>query len=642
MRVTRLCFVFVAIALIAGVALAQSSPAAATDAAPGAQSAPAPAASAPAGQNAAPPAASAPAAEQAPAATASPSPVPSDAAAPTGAATTAPAAAAAAPPEPPRPALNVNQVIDRMIQRERAEVTAMTKYHPMVETYIQIVKHDDEMQTVPASDHYYLGRLDLSDGYHEKFFLDVEKTGFVAEVGKAFSPMRFLQHDLHRFWTIDYLPIGFAAMVFPDAQGFDKNKYTFQFLRREFLGDVKCLVFHVVPKDMKDRGAFLGRIWVEDHDYNIVRFNGVYVHQALITRYFHFDSWRNNVKPGLWLPSQIYSEESEAKAGILNKKVRFKCQTRLWAYDLKHSGRQEEFSEIEIEQDKQVSDESEKGTDFSPLMSLRAWERESEDNVVDRLEQAGLIAPPGPVDKMLEQIVTNVEAGNDLDIEPEVRCRVLLTAPLESASIGHTIVISRGLLDTLPTEASVAMILTHELGHIARGEQIDTKYSFGDRMQFNDNVAYQRFPFKRTEEQEDEADKKALELLKKSIYGDKLKEAGLYLRQLQERAPDITHLTEAHLGNGLTVKNTVTRMAVLMNGAPELKPRDLSQIPALPLGGRIKISAWDGKIELLKAKAVQPNFPSEKMPFEIAPAVMRLSRLSAPAMGAPVETPAGK
>jgi hypothetical protein len=80
-------------------------------------------------------------------------------------------------------------------------------------------------------------------------------------------------------------------------------------------------------------------------------------------------------------------------------------------------------------------------------------------------------------------------------------------------------------------------------------------------------------------------------------------------------------------------------MAALMNGAPELKPRDLSQIPALPLGGRIKINAWDGKVELLKAKPAQPNFPSEKMPFEIAPAVMRLSRLSAPALGAPAADP---
>ena len=79
-----------------------------------------------------------------------------------------------------------------------------------------------------------------------------------------------------------------------------------------------------------------------------------------------------------------------------------------------------------------------------------------------------------------------------------------------------------------------------------------------------------------------------------------------------------------------------------MSGAPELKPRDLSQIPALPLGGRIKINAWDGKIELLKARPVQPNFPSEKMPFEIAPAVMRLSRLSTPAVGTPAEAPVGK
>ncbi|MGA3210181.1 MAG: M48 family metalloprotease [Terriglobales bacterium] len=537
----------------------------------------------------------------------------------------APAASTPAPGSLP-PARNPEQVIDRMEQRERAEVMAMQKYHPMVETYLQYVRPDDDVMSAPAKDIYFLGRLTLDNQFHDSFFLDVAKTGFRADVERSLAPLRKFD-TVHRFWTIDFLPVGFAAMIFPDVTGFDKNNYTFQFLRREFLGDVRCFVFNATPKDANHRGRFRGRVWIEDKDYNIVRFNGVYIHQAMMTRFFHFDSWRNNIRPGVWLPAQVYSEESEAKVGVQRHKVRFRAQTRFWGYDLKHSGRQEEFSEIEIEPEKDVQDESDKGTDFSPLMSLRAWEREGEDNVVDRLEQAGLVAPPGPVDKILEQIVTNVEAGNDLDVEPEVRCRVLLTAPLESASIGHTILISRGLLDVLPDEGSLAMILTHELGHIVRGEQIDTKYSFGDRMQFNDNVTFQKFPFQRTAEQEQEADKKAVELLKKSIYADKLKSAGLFLRQLQQRAADLPQLTKAHLGNGLVENGQVTRMPELMQGAPELKPRDLSQIPALPLGGRIKINAWDGRVELLKAKPALPNFPSEKMPLEIAPAVMRLTRL---------------
>src|SRR5207244_6109737 len=59
----------------------------------------------------------------------------------------------------------------------------------------------------------------------------------------------------------------------------------------------------------------------------------------------------------------------------------------------------------------------------------------------------------------------NLEVTNNLDIQPEVRCRVLLTSTLESFTIGHTIVLSRGLIDVLPDEASLATMVAHELGH---------------------------------------------------------------------------------------------------------------------------------------------------------------------------------
>src|SRR5205823_8715402 len=105
-----------------------------------------------------------------------------------------------------------------------------------------------------------------------------------------------------------------------------------------------------------------------------------------------------------------------------------------------------------------------------PVHSQHMWEREAEDNVLDRLERAGVLAPEGEVSKVLQTVVNNMEITNNLNIDPEVRCRVLLTTPLESFTVGHTIVVSRGLLDVMPDEASLAMILSHELGHIALGQ----------------------------------------------------------------------------------------------------------------------------------------------------------------------------
>ena len=74
----------------------------------------------------------------------------------------------------------------------------------------------------------------------------------------------------------EFIPVGFAQMAVIDAKAFDRAHYDFKFVRREFLGEVRCLVFDVSPKPKTGNGRFIGRIWVEDQDYNIVRVNGTY------------------------------------------------------------------------------------------------------------------------------------------------------------------------------------------------------------------------------------------------------------------------------------------------------------------------------------------------------------------------------
>ena len=48
----------------------------------------------------------------------------------------------------------------------------------------------------------------------------------------------------------------------------------------------------------------------------MVRFNGTYYPHPRTSYYLHFDSWRLNLRPGMWLPAYIYSEESDLKSGI--------------------------------------------------------------------------------------------------------------------------------------------------------------------------------------------------------------------------------------------------------------------------------------------------------------------------------------
>ena len=510
------------------------------------------------------------------------------------------------------PRSSTDQILDRVVEREHAFVAQMRHLHPLVETYIQDMKTDKELGEVPISDHYFLGRLNLTNGPADDSFM--AQPGFKS---------RFLG-KLTSFYSMKFLPLGFAQMVLVDTD-FQRKYYDFTPVRKEFLGEVRCLVFDVQPKQSAGQGRFLGRIWVEDQNYNIVRFNGTYAPHPKYSYYLHFDSWRLNLQPGVWLPAYIYSQESDLKYRDVQT-LHFKAQTRLWGYDLTRAAHNQEFSEITVDSHDSVQDASETGQDSSPVQAARIWQRQAEENSIDRLQKIGLLAPAGDVDKVLQTVVNNLLVTNNLDIQPEVRCRIFLTAPLEAFTIGHTIVISRGMLDVLPDEASLAMVLAHELGHVVLDHQIDTKLAFNDRMLFPDDETFDRLGFQHTQSEEDAADKKAVEILKNSPYKDKLGNAGLFLRALQDRAPQLKHLIRPHLGDGLASKKDV-RMAELTAGAPQLETRRTDQIAALPLGGRVKLDPWTNRVELLKTKPVPLSSAREKMPFEVTPFFPFLTRL---------------
>src|SRR5207237_9544992 len=161
-------------------------------------------------------------------------------------------------------------------------------------------------------------------------------------------------------------------------------------------------------------------------------------------------------------------------------------------YDLQRLARNEEFTQILVDEPESVRDQSQSTEDAAPVQAQRLWQRQAEENTLERLEKIGLLAPPGEVDKVLETVVKHLEVTNNLDVQPEVGCRVLLTSPLESFTIGHTIVVSRGMVDVLPDEASLAMVLAHELGHCVLGHEIDTKYAFNDRLVFDDLASFRK------------------------------------------------------------------------------------------------------------------------------------------------------
>jgi hypothetical protein len=340
--------------------------------------------------------------------------------------------------------------------------------------------------------------------------------------------------------------------------------------------------------------------------------------------YLHFDSWREFMGDGQWLPAYVFSEETDLVRG--NHRWNFRGQTLLWGYDALRPNKTGEFTDIVVDTPDKVKDQSDSQQDLTTVAGQRAWQRQAEDNVLDRMQRAALLAPEGDVDKVLDTVVQNIEVTNNIQIEPEIRCRVLLTQPMESVNVGHTIVVSRGLLDALPDEAALAMILAHEMGHILSAQQINEKYAFSDVMIFPDETTISRLQVKRTPEEEKQADAKGLELLQNSPYKDKLSSAGLFLAAMQADSPDLPNLLKGHFGNPLETPEGGVRMSSLAASAPALQVRDVNQVAALPLGGRIKLNAWSDQLTIQKGRPVRLMAANEKMPFEITPMFPYLTR----------------
>ena len=528
---------------------------------------------------------------------------------------------------PPSPAADqprtMDQVLDRVIGNEQRLYAQIRNYAPLVETYIQNLKADKELGEVPAGDKYFLGRANFAKGVNLVPLTDTSSKGkrVFGSIGNFFS------------FAMQFLPDGFLQMIFIDTNGFDKQHYKFDYVRREFLGEVRCLVFDVTPAEKNNRGRFLGRIWVEDQEFHIVRFNGRYEGNGHASWYFNFDSWRTNVQPGLWMPTFVYSEEHDLHYAI-SKKLDFKAQTRLWGYNVGSSSKEEELSKILVETP--VNDDTKTANDLSPIQAQRSWDRQAEDNVIDRFERIGLMAPRGEVDKVLETVINNLEVTNNIDVDPEVRCRVLVVSTLESFTVGHTIVLSRGLVDVLPDEASLATMLAHELGHVVLGHRVGSQYAFFDQILVEDKDTFRHFGFARTPEEEAAANAKAIQILNNSPYKNQLANAGLFLQALDSRQKEIPNLISGHLGN------RVPHIDSLKSTAPVDPKQNPQKIAALPLGGRVKMDPWNDKLELMKTKPVGTVAEREKMPFEVTPFMPYLVRYGSEAakpVAASVATP---
>src|SRR5215469_5044692 len=78
----------------------------------------------------------------------------------------------------------LDQVEDKILLQEHAEMESLQQYSPLVETYIQYLRPDKNLGTVPDGDKYSLGHAELGKAIKLEPFIDVSAGGV-----KQFLPM---------------------------------------------------------------------------------------------------------------------------------------------------------------------------------------------------------------------------------------------------------------------------------------------------------------------------------------------------------------------------------------------------------------------------------------------------------------------
>ncbi len=504
-------------------------------------------------------------------------------------------------------------LVAKAVQHEAAILSEIRKSTPIVETYIQRDTIGDGGPGAPVSDYYFIGRATVKKALDADIFIrrDQKKT----QVKRGIGDLSTLVRTKNGVYQAD----GFLDMVTPDQKHFDLKHYTFAYSGHEFLGSVRTHVFDVAAIKPSP-GSFTGRVWIEDAGGNIVRFDGTFQgdHNPKHPRYLHFASWRTNVQPGLWLPSAIFTEDTVESTEL-------KAVTHFWGYSLVNARGVDASDKTSIHVDN-AQDMSKDSPDVSPIEASHLWYSQAEENILNRLTIGGVVAPNSSIDAVLQQIATNIMVPNDISFSSPVHCRVILTAPLEATTAGDTILLSKGLIDSMPNEESLASIIAMELAHLELGHRVDTAYAFSDRLQFQDDATYLRLKLRHSDKDNTAAAAKAVKLLKNSIYAKKLTSAGLFYEQLAVSAKALHSLADAQLGDSMLNHNGAPWLAALETGAPQLMPSNLSQVAALPLGSNTVTNPWTDRVRLIDATRYAPSGMFDKLPFEVTPVYYRLAR----------------
>jgi hypothetical protein len=213
--------------------------------------------------------------------------------------------------------LNHQQLTKRIFDGEREMIDGLRDSKPTLETYLQSLWTSTRTES-PIDDAYFLSTVDFTRGYEDSGDGRRGYQTFLIGQSPASRKVRLNNGD-----RVSVYPDGYLDMMFVDLEDFDADTYDLTYFQTVTWDDRLCLIFSVTPRMSRSQGRFKGQIWVETSNFKIVRIRGTFTPVSIrhlrlrrffgagnIPLYFHFDSTRQEVTPGKWLPSYSYFDEN--------------------------------------------------------------------------------------------------------------------------------------------------------------------------------------------------------------------------------------------------------------------------------------------------------------------------------------------
>jgi len=90
----------------------------------------------------------------------------------------------------------------------------------------------------------------------------------------------------------------------------DLPKYQVDYAGKEKIDELDTFVFNVKPKQIVKGERYLqGKLWVDDHDLQIVKVAGQAVPEVGDQKFPHFESYRENIDSRYWFPTYVYADD---------------------------------------------------------------------------------------------------------------------------------------------------------------------------------------------------------------------------------------------------------------------------------------------------------------------------------------------